>query len=109
MDISKVKSWINQVFIKATRLHIFTTAKIYQLNSYNKVNLCNRRVPVIAIIYASITITFSHPIRGIFFSIHVHNYTKINGLDLGKITSLPNSKNVFNLHASFQSSPKMGT
>ena len=38
--------------------------------------------------------------------IHVHNYTKINALDLGKITSLPNSENVFNLHASFQSSPK---
>ena len=35
-----------------------------------------------------------------------NNYTKIKGLDSGKITSLPNSENVINLHASFQSSPK---
>ena len=32
---------------------------------------------------------------------------KIKGLDLRKTTSLPNSKNVFNLDASFQSSPKI--
>ena len=31
----------------------------------------------------------------------MHNYSKIKGLDSGKITSLPN------LHASFQSSPKI--
>ena len=36
--------------------------------------------------------------------LHVYNYTKIKGLDLGKITSLPN---VFNLHVSLQSSPKI--
>ena len=35
-----------------------------------------------------------------------NNYTKIKCLDSGKITSLPNSENVINLHASFQSSPK---
>ena len=65
---TKVKSWISQVFIKATRLQILTTAKIYQLNTYNKVKLFNRRVTVITTIYASIT-TFSHPVRGIYFFI----------------------------------------
>ena len=38
-----------------------------------------------------------------------NNYTKIKGLDSGKITSLPNSENVINLHASFQSSPNKKT
>ena len=42
--------------------------------------------------------------RGIYFLIYVPNYRKINGLDLEKITSC---QNVFNLHASFQSSPKI--
>ena len=37
----------------------------------------------------------------------MHNYTKLKGLDSGKIISLPNGENVFNLHASFQSSPKI--
>ena len=66
---TKVKSWVSQVFIKTTRLQILTTAKIYQLNTYNKVNLFNRGVTVITTIYASITITFSHPVRGIYFFI----------------------------------------
>ena len=35
------------------------------------------------------------------------NYTKIKRLNSGKITSLPNSENVINLHASFQSSQKI--
>ena len=42
------------------------------------------------------TILFSHPTlstvehsSGIFFLIRVHNYTRIKGLDSGKITSLP--------------------
>ena len=52
-------------------------------------------------------IIFSYPTRGIYFLIRVHNYTKIKGLDSGKITSLPNSENVINLHALFQSSPKI--
>ena len=39
-------------------------------------------------------IIFSHPTRGIYFLIHVHNYAKIKGLDLGEITSLPNSENM---------------
>ena len=47
----------------------------------------------------------SHPIWGCFLfnqCLHVvHNYTKIKGLHLRKITSLPN------LHSSFQSSPKL--
>ena len=42
--------------------------------------------------------------RGIYCLIHVHNYMKIKGLDLEKITSC---QNVFNLHASFQSLPKI--
>ena len=42
--------------------------------------------------------------RGIYFLIHVHNYTKIQSLDLEKITSC---QNVFSLHASFHSSPKI--
>ena len=42
--------------------------------------------------------------RGIYFLIHVHNYRKIKGLDLEKITSC---QNMFNLHASFQSSLKI--
>ena len=49
-------------------------------------------------------ITFSHPARGIYFLTRiyvVHNYTQIKGLHSGKITSLPNSENVINLHASF--------
>ena len=89
-----------------------TTAKIYQLNTYNKVNLFNRSYSNCDNILRNVTtqyttIIFSHPTRGIYFLIHVHNYAKIKGLDLGKITSLPNSGNVFNLHASFQSSPKI--
>ena len=29
---------MTEVFISATRLHILTTAKIYRINTYNKVN-----------------------------------------------------------------------
>ena len=36
----------------------------------------------------------------------MHNYKEIKGLNLGKIASLPNSENVINLHASFQSIAK---
>ena len=35
---------------------------------------------------------FSHPTRGIYFLLGVHNYKKIKGLDSGKIKSLPNSE-----------------
>ena len=110
-----------QVFIKYnTTSHLNQIAEIKQLNLYNKVNLFNRRVPVVATIFwetnrdASIdhktgfpAIIFSYRTRGIYFLIRVHNYTKIKGLDSGKITSLPNSENVINLHALFQSSPKI--
>ena len=36
----------------------------------------------------------------------MYNYKEIKGLNLGKIASLPNSENVINLHASFQSIAK---
>ena len=69
-------------------------------------NLFNRRVTAIATIFWKRNASIHHD--NIFSSysgyLHVHNYTKIKGLDLGKITSLPN---VFNLHVSLQSSPKI--
>ena len=49
-------------------------------------------------------IIFSHLAWGIYFFKRVHvmrNYSKNKGLDLGKFTSSPN------LHASFQSLPKI--
>ena len=53
-------------------------------------------------------ILFSHPTlstaeysSGIFFLIRVHNYTRIKGLDSGKITSLPNNQNLINLMRHF--------
>ena len=99
------------------RLRTLTTVKIYQLNTYNKVNLFNCKVTVIATIFRIVLpqyttkqnlpgIIFSHLIQGIYFLIYVHNYKEIKGLNLGKIASLPNSENVINLHASFQSIAK---
>ena len=64
----RLNHWFLKCFWSVTRLHILTTGK-YQLNTYKKVNLFNRRVTVITTIYASITITFSHPVRGIYFFI----------------------------------------
>ena len=92
------------------RLHILTSVKIYQLNTYNKVNLfiCKVTVYVIATIFRELyflntpqnrpVIIFCHPIQGIYFLICAHNYMEIKGLDSGKIASLPNSENVINLH-----------
>ena len=90
-------------------------------------NLFNRRVPVIAAIfwetwrlgntpqnrifplYHFLILLYqrSSILKGIYFLICVHNYMEIKGLDSGKIASLPNSENVINFHASFQSFAKM--
>ena len=51
-------------------------------------------------------IIFSHPTRGIYFLIRVL-ITRKSRDSIRKITSLPNSENVINLHASFQSSQKI--
>ena len=48
---SSSKYLIFKYLQSATRLHILTTAKIYQLDTYNKVNLFNRTVPVIATMF----------------------------------------------------------
>ena len=47
----RLNQWYLKYLLSATRCHILTTAKIYQLNTYNKVNLFHRRVPVIATIF----------------------------------------------------------
>ena len=109
------------------------TAKIYQLNTYNKVNLFNRRVPVIATIFwknTSVTpqdfppIIFSHPTRGIKMRVHIvlpFLFPTYLGRSKGlcsqgsivhnhtKIKGLNSGKitSLPNLHASFQSSKKI--
>ena len=70
-------------------------------------NLFNCRVPVIATIFRNVhvtpqytTIIFSHPTQGIYFLIHLHNYAKIKGHDLGKIMSLPKTCSTYMHHLS---------
>ena len=71
---------------RQTPLLISSTVRMYQLNTYNKVNLFNHIVKVIATIFwETQRPNTAHPTRGIYFLIHVHNYTKLKGLDFGKI------------------------
>ena len=40
-------------------------------------------------------------LQGIYFLVRLYNYTKIKGLDSGKITSLPNSQDVIHFERHF--------
>ena len=103
---SSLNHWYFKYLLNATRFHILTTAKIYQLKYIQQSesamsNLFNRRVTVMASIFLEtkcLNTAWKRISSAIIFHVllRVYEYTKTKGLDRydsrsGKTTSLPKS------------------